>query len=537
MGLSLVVVFALGAIFASSASAVFKPAQTTMALGDSLAFGYSAETFNKNLLIGDPATAFEKGYANDFILMQKSRLLKIQLANLGCPGETTDSMIGNGPLGSAVDPTGEAPCAYHNLAGFPLHVEYGEGEFGPKSQLEKALEELVIQGFNKTPVTTITLNIGANDELHTIGKCEKEVEAEIKPTEGKFYSEKYGGEEEKKIGLEAAAEGGEAQEDAGEAKAKGKDAEAKGAAAFAEGKEAEAEGAEAAAEGKEAEEDGAEAKTAFEKGENALGAELKAEAEEDQKAAEAKGADAAAKGAHAKKEGEEASAEGAEAVALGHEAEEDGKVAEEGFIHAGEVAVKACVEEHVEELFGHILKNIGTTLFVLRNAEKFDGVPGTNYTGKIVFQGGYDPFGRVYKTAGEVAEAHAAGPQFARAKLGELDPGTVGLAAVLNGFEKSLLTSEGEQAEKEGHEAFHGCFAGVEGGAKGHPHTAFNPGLGPEQGVNGTLQKFTNMNNHGVETYPPELKIPPRPDGPDIHPTEAGAKDLALVMHDECPSP
>jgi len=188
----------------------------------------------------------------------------------------------------------------------------------------------------------------------------------------------------------------------------------------------------------------------------------------------------------------------------------------------------------VEELFGHIVTNIARTLFVLRNAEKFTGIPGTNYTGKIILQGGYDPFGRVYKTEAEVAAAKAVGPQFSRAKLGELDPGTIGLAAVLNGFEQKLVTSEAPQAEEEGHEPFKGCFAGVEGGVPGKIITAFNPGLGPkEQGVNGSLQKYTNMNNQTSTEFPPTSgKF--LANGPDIHPTKAGYQDLAVVMHDDC---
>ncbi len=66
------------------------------------------------------------------------------LVNDGCPGETTDSMIGDGPLAAAMEADlgakGEAPCAYHNVDGLPLHNEYGEG----KSQLENALETIAV---------------------------------------------------------------------------------------------------------------------------------------------------------------------------------------------------------------------------------------------------------------------------------------------------------------------------------------------------------------------------------------------------------
>ena len=183
IGLTVAVMFALTALFASSASAVNPPVeQTYLALGDSLAFGYSQQLFNENVLGGAPATAFEHGYANDYIAIEPHKN-NLQLVNLGCPGETTDSMIGNGPLGSAVDPTGTSPCGYHQ-SGFPLHHEYGGG----KSQLESALEMLAVEAGSGTPVTKLTLNIGANDELQTIGKCKTEVATEF----GTGGKSKYG---------------------------------------------------------------------------------------------------------------------------------------------------------------------------------------------------------------------------------------------------------------------------------------------------------------------------------------------------------
>jgi hypothetical protein len=230
-------VFALSAILATAASAKPVPITSTqLSLGDSLAFGYSLELFNQNFPTESP-TAFENGYTDQYFDVKLPAIAGIQETNKGCPGETTDSMIGNGPAGAALDPTeGESPCAYHKL-GFPLHSEYG----GTKSQLESALEAIAIDSFTGKPVTHLTLNIGANDELHAIAKCEAEVKAEIVPTEGKFFSI-YGGKGSSEAGL---------------------------------------------AEAIEAQTDGAEAKVAFEKGENALGAELKAEAEEDGAAAAA----------------------------------------------------------------------------------------------------------------------------------------------------------------------------------------------------------------------------------------------------------
>jgi hypothetical protein len=171
----------ISALFASSASAV-TVTHSDLALGDSLAFGYSQQLFNENFPTESP-TAFEHGYVNYYFNGSKAKAAGSQLINNGCPGETTDSMIGNGPLGAALDPTeGESPCGYHKL-GFPLHHEYGG-----VSQLENALGTIAgLAGAGK-PVQTVTLNIGANDELHAIAKCEAEVKSEFE-TEGKS---KYG---------------------------------------------------------------------------------------------------------------------------------------------------------------------------------------------------------------------------------------------------------------------------------------------------------------------------------------------------------
>ncbi len=191
VGLALVVVLAVSALFASGAGAT-TITQTQLSLGDSLAFGYSQQLFNENIekyLKGEsaelePAKNFEHGYANYYFNKHHPKLNGIQLINDGCPGETTDSMIGNGPLGAVLDPSeGEAPCGYH-ASGLPLHHNYQAGQ----SQLENAIEELTLTTLGGQPVTTITLNIGANDELHQVNRCKAEVQHEYE-TEGKS---KYG---------------------------------------------------------------------------------------------------------------------------------------------------------------------------------------------------------------------------------------------------------------------------------------------------------------------------------------------------------
>ena len=174
-------VFALAAVLASSAgAATFKvpPTSTDLALGDSLAFGYSQQLFNEHEKEFDPPAYFEHGYANYYYNHLKPNENHIQLTNLGCPGETSKSLIGNGPLGAALEfyahATTEAPCAYH-AAGLPLHHEYG----GTKSQLESALEQVAVDAAIGAPVQVVTLNIGANDQLHQIAACKAQATTEV----------------------------------------------------------------------------------------------------------------------------------------------------------------------------------------------------------------------------------------------------------------------------------------------------------------------------------------------------------------------
>jgi lysophospholipase L1-like esterase len=199
IGLALVAAFALSGVLASGASATPPVNQTYLALGDSLAFGYSQQLFNEHLGTVEPVAAFENGYTNGYLKYINGHLAfkTTQLQNLGCPGETSGSLIGNGPLeaglkggqeleeGKAVAPFGEAPCAYHETAAegagfpagthFPLHVEYEGG----KSQLEKALELIAVDAALGKPVTHLPLNIGANDQLAFVKHCEQKVGEEV----------------------------------------------------------------------------------------------------------------------------------------------------------------------------------------------------------------------------------------------------------------------------------------------------------------------------------------------------------------------
>ncbi len=128
--------------------------QSYLALGDSLAFGYSQAKFNSLYPNENPA-AYDTGYVDDFGRVLKLFNRGLQIVNDGCPGETTGSFI-NGP------------CAYQ-LA-FPLHHPYSGGP--ASSQLSDAL---VYLGAHPGAVSPITLDIGANDALGVIkGVCNLE---------------------------------------------------------------------------------------------------------------------------------------------------------------------------------------------------------------------------------------------------------------------------------------------------------------------------------------------------------------------------
>jgi len=126
-----------------------------VAIGDSLAFGYKEQTFNEHYP-AEPASAFEGGYVADFAKKLATAEKKVHNAlttiNLGCPGETSGGVTG-----------AESPCAYQNVDGFPLKTELGGA-----SELAYAVG-LLGAGVK---VTAVTINIGSNDELANIAKCE-----------------------------------------------------------------------------------------------------------------------------------------------------------------------------------------------------------------------------------------------------------------------------------------------------------------------------------------------------------------------------
>jgi lysophospholipase L1-like esterase len=122
------------------------PKQFTLALGDSLAFGFQA---GKNPF---ELARFHTGFA--FVFTQRVAATSAgngaQLLNLGCPGETTLSFL-----------TG--PCAYNAILGFPLHQPYTGSQIAAAEALLSA---------NRGNISPILISLGANDVLTLLGICQ-----------------------------------------------------------------------------------------------------------------------------------------------------------------------------------------------------------------------------------------------------------------------------------------------------------------------------------------------------------------------------
>jgi lysophospholipase L1-like esterase len=198
LGCLMVVAMLCSALFASVASAK-KPAPTPtayVALGDSLSFGYKAATFNANKAANkehceaaltaagkgelevahaenalcEPIASFEPGFVGIFgkklASTEKKANNALSVVNLGCPGETSDGLLGHAFGGEGAEYN---PCAYHNFIpggnGYPLKTEIGGA-----SEVEAAASLIATKSAGN--VTAVSLQIGSNDELAVVGKCE-----------------------------------------------------------------------------------------------------------------------------------------------------------------------------------------------------------------------------------------------------------------------------------------------------------------------------------------------------------------------------
>lgn len=474
----------------ASARRAPKPvSRTYVALGDSLAFGYSQQGFNENLATGEKPSAFEHGYPNQYLADTNAVSPKpYQLVNYGCPGETTGSLIGDNAtfikelnekarkyISEPI--TGEAPCAYHYADGLPLHNEYGAGE----SQLEATLKTIKTEKEAGKPVKIVSLDIGANDELHEVAKATKEAEAEIEAKVGAIVTPQAEKEVEEKVDAIAAQEveayvieqvTPKALEESGGIKPTFEEDIAKDAGEYA------------AANGEELHLLGIRDALKY------VAAHLKELGEEGHKIGlELAGAYAAAHGPELKKEGEE----------------------------LGLSLIKAALPAEFEQ--------ITTNVVGILNAIKMGG-----FKGKIIFEAAYDPYGRV----GIINKEHK-----------ELKPGFNLAAAELAGLEQGTFAANGKLKAvcySDAETLFNSALSVTE---KANPSEYSPAELALITQEEGQLDAWTNMANFTPFEYAPghvlnygeSVKVGPQTlssDGPDIHATKAGYEQMGKQMESTC---
>ena len=110
-----------------------------VSLGDSLAAGTNATG------VGDPFIFTDNGYADQLAALEQARIPKLELVKLGCPGETTGSMVDPFPYEGRGD---------HHLC-----------RFSHGSQLAEAVNFLHA---HKGNVAFVTIDIGANDVFQSV---------------------------------------------------------------------------------------------------------------------------------------------------------------------------------------------------------------------------------------------------------------------------------------------------------------------------------------------------------------------------------
>lgn len=136
--------------------------QYTLALGDSLAFGYQRDRLMQDLVTGEYSPDDYPGYVVPLSQMVKtaSRRHRPVVVNYSCPGETTASMISGGcPFPDAVAQT---PYGYERV----LHDDYAG------AQLDAAAAFLAS---HRGKVSPITVSVGANDLLGLVSSCSNQL--------------------------------------------------------------------------------------------------------------------------------------------------------------------------------------------------------------------------------------------------------------------------------------------------------------------------------------------------------------------------
>jgi lysophospholipase L1-like esterase len=147
------------ALVPAAASATTPKARYYLALGDSLSVGFQPTASGSGM-------ETDLGYSNDLLGYERTHMPTLKLVELGCPGESTGSMI-----------SGKGNTANATL----FHCDKAGG-----SQL-KAAERFLKAHHHAGEVPLITVDIGANDvdgcadvPVSEIGTCVSDGEAAIK---------------------------------------------------------------------------------------------------------------------------------------------------------------------------------------------------------------------------------------------------------------------------------------------------------------------------------------------------------------------
>jgi hypothetical protein len=204
----------------------------------------------------------------------------------------------------------------------------------------------------------------------------------------------------------------------------------------------------------------------------------------------------------------------------------------------GEIYGAELVGKLVPGLFKQILSNISGILVALRSGGSIglDGGKAVNYTGRIIFQGGYNPFGKLFHLAKEGQEFVAAAPG-----------GAFGPYKSITG----RCIVRGLTAEKEQEKIEAGCTASeVQAGFSQLVKTLNELEYTTVHGGFASCMSFpANEFNTGSQTVEPErLKLwvnmtnatesNGKVNGPDIHPTPAGytqlSKEMVKEMNGKC---
>lgn len=176
-------------------------------------------------------------------------------------------------------------------------------------------------------------------------------------------------------------------------------------------------------------------------------------------------------------------------------------------------AVQGCIAFHLSALFTHMLTNIDSIVFAIRNGSYFGGI---NYSGEIVFLGSYNPYGKLFATQG-LADAFVAARAPNQAHYASIDTG----GEILPGWDAATQLLNSNEAAAAA--LYSVCFANPQKPSY-NPLAGFNPRNGQEPG---RLQSLTNMANPFISNS--------LFDGPDIHPKPLGYQKLALIMKASCP--